>query len=704
MKIEDVLSRLDGVRQSGGGFSAKCPAHNDKSPSLSLKEESGKILMNCFAGCDFASITEALGLSKRDFFTETNKAAAMPEADEKKLQPLTRKELESIFKIPWTFFVEKFLLQEARSQDGIPYVSTPFMDETGSIIAIQKRFGNGKRFRKGDKLIIPYGVYGLPPATTKKILFIVEGASDVWVLRFNGFCVIGLPGASCGNLLKNSPLLQGWERIIFLIEPDSGGETLLRTIQKIEKWPSPVFTMTLPNHKDAAELWVKNPDSQAFHEKWEKAVNAAKPLECDQESDEVRLQSFDSITPQSAKFAVEGKIPSGSISVIAGKPGEGKTTVVISIVAQLSRGTMPGDWYGTPVHVVIASCEDSPSATLRPRLEAAGADLSRVHVVTTARDGIDESISIPTDLAGIEKAMKDVDARVLVVDPVMGHLGEVDSYKDQSVRKALAPLAAMAEKLDAAIIGIMHLNKRDCASIATRVGGSVGFVAAARSVLLTANDPDSEESSGRVLVHAKCNLAPLAPTIRYRIESATYMYDSRVIETSRVVWGETVNLKACDVLRPETSGGDELNQKAEAKNWLKAFLGEGPKPAEEVFQRGDCNGFTKSTLKRAKRELGIISEKSGFTSAQWVWALPSKSAEEDQDCLEGSHHLDSETLRASHCKKSKNSNNLVEGDQGSGVEPLRGESESLRGEKDGNVPSPWKEITTWPEEVVFDAD
>jgi len=71
MRLGEILPMLAKVRRSGRGFMALCPAHDDRSPSLSLKEtEKGDVLINCFAGCEFGDILAALGLRASDCFAD----------------------------------------------------------------------------------------------------------------------------------------------------------------------------------------------------------------------------------------------------------------------------------------------------------------------------------------------------------------------------------------------------------------------------------------------------------------------------------------------------------------------------------------------------------------------------------------------------------------------------------------------------------
>ena len=146
-------------------------------------------------------------------------------------------------------------------------------------------------------------------------------------------------------------------------------------------------------------------------------------------------------------WAWEGRIAGRAFTLLVGETGRGKSTIECDLAARWTTGTVEGDWEGQPVHVLIASSEDSPSTTIRPRLEMAGADLSKVHFLTMKKNGIEVGIKIPEDLAQVEAAMLACGARILVIDPIMGHLGDVDSYKDQNIRKALGPFAALFERI-----------------------------------------------------------------------------------------------------------------------------------------------------------------------------------------------------------------------------------------------------------------
>ena len=207
--------------------------------------------------------------------------------------------------------------------------------------------------------------------------------------------------------------------------------------------------------------------------------------------------------------------------------------------------------------------------------------------------------------------METTGANLIVLDPVVGHLsGNIDSYKDHSVRRALAPLAALAEKTGAAILGVMHLNKSSSTDVLTRVSGSVAFGAAARSVLLLGEDPNAVEGGPeRLLIHGKSNLGPPAVAARFRVEGRTITAEGGEIETSGIEWlGEDATATATRVL----GGRQEPSSLDAATGFLREVLTDGPLPSSEVKALAADEDITERTLKRAKKKLGIESQKKGF--------------------------------------------------------------------------------------------
>ena len=271
--------------------------------------------------------------------------------------------------------------------------------------------------------------------------------------------------------------------------------------------------------------------------------------------------------------------------------------------------------------MVIASAEDAPSFVLAPRFEAAGADLFRAHLVTVRRDDldIDLGLSIPDDLDELREEMVRTSARLLIIDPLLAHIpSRIDGYKDQHVRIALAPLARLAEDLDAAVVGVMHLNKRETSDIFSRIGGSGGFLAAARSALLVAPEPRDE--AARIVAHAKANLSQLAPSMKFRLEPREVFpspSDAR-FTVAGVAWLGESDLDVHSLLEPSKE-----NAKGDAMAWLVQALSGGPMPVAWLEAAAEEAGHAWRTVRRAKEDLGVLSDRVGFgAEGGWEWTLP----------------------------------------------------------------------------------
>jgi hypothetical protein len=279
--------------------------------------------------------------------------------------------------------------------------------------------------------------------------------------------------------------------------------------------------------------------------------------------------------------------------------------------------------------VAIATAEDALSAVVRPRLDAAGADLDRVQLVAVRRDGETGMLSLPGDVPALEERCRVAGVRFLVFDPVVAYLPmALDGHRDQHVRHVLAAIAGLAERCGLAAAGIMHLNKRvDVEDVLARITGSVAFGAAPRSVLLCAHEADAPEGPTRLVAHAKSNVGPLATTLRIRIEGREVMgRDGESIRTSGLAWvGEAPEMHATDLMR-RPDDDEERSALDEAADWLRYFLADGPRPSSEVMRAAKAAGIAERTLRRAKERCGVDAKKAeGTLEGGWCWALASAS-------------------------------------------------------------------------------
>ena len=302
-------------------------------------------------------------------------------------------------------------------------------------------------------------------------------------------------------------------------------------------------------------------------------------------------------------------IPFGKVTIVQGDPGEGKTTMVLQIIAKLTKGeaVLPSDSDESaleektmalePVNVIYQTAEDGLGDTIKPRLLSAGADCSRVMVI----DDDDQALTMMD--ARLEEAIIRTKARLVVLDPIQGFLGAaVDMHRANEIRPLMKRIAVLAEKYHCAIILIGHMNKNSNGKSSYRGLGSIDFQAAARSVLIVGRIKDEPEI--RVLCHVKSSLAPEGKSIAFRLDKDTGFE-----------WIGEYDISADDLL-----SGDNRGQKIHAaKEFLQEVLASGSVAQTKVAEEAESRGIKKKTLWNAKKELEIDSVKIGN---QWFWMLP----------------------------------------------------------------------------------
>ena len=313
-------------------------------------------------------------------------------------------------------------------------------------------------------------------------------------------------------------------------------------------------------------------------------------------------------------WLVPGLIPLGTLTLVAGIGGLGKSTYLIAVAAQASTGTLLGD----PTDVLIVSFEDPAAEVLRPRLEAAQGDVNRVHeVYVPFEEG--GPLSLPHDLSGLADEIVSTKAKLVVIDPIIAGIGvELDAHKDQHVRSVLAELTMIAEETACAMALVGHLNKTPSRDAYIRVANSVAFYNAARSVVLITPDPNEPEQH-RLVSQVKANYARLGAVQRHVIEEILVDPDGAKISTSRMRFVEFAeDIDRNDVLserRDRESADEKLTT---AVVWLIRALVDGDwHDSAGLKALAGSEGISERTLKRAAQELGVEHERRGFPSSTY---------------------------------------------------------------------------------------
>jgi len=335
---------------------------------------------------------------------------------------------------------------------------------------------------------------------------------------------------------------------------------------------------------------------------------------------------LDEITPQPVRWLWHGWLPRGKLAVLEGDPGLGKTMLWCAIVAALSRegGRLPlNEIVDEPVSSLVVSAEDDLADTLVPRLAAAGANLSRVATLPLRSDGRGQPIpfTIPDDVGRLGSALDASDAKLIVIDPVAAFVSEnIKTHNDASLRRAMQPLAELAQAREAVVLLLRHWNKNTGAQAIHRGGGSVAMTAAARSVMQVAADPDQPDDL-RVLAQAKANLARRVPSVAFRVTGSALDPEVPVLR-----WAGPSRWTADELAGQDGDSRRAAPARKEAAAFVREVLAQGPVAAGEVFRQATEVGITRNTVKRAAKQLGVVHERlrdeSSGRTKEWQWKLP----------------------------------------------------------------------------------
>jgi putative DNA primase/helicase len=583
MNVEAILGRLQGVKRNGNGWMALCPAHADNNPSLSINEGKGKILLKCFAGCTMEAICGAAGIEISELFSDNGSAPRI-------------------------------------------VAEYPYVDETGAFLYQVLRY-EPKQFKQrrpdgnGGWLWNLNGarrvLYRLPEVLAAKSLLVCEGEKDCDTARALGIVATCNSGGAGKWREEYSESLRGKQITIIADADEPGRKHAQQVAASLSSKAEFVKVLEFAHAKDLSE-WAamggtRDPLIEQIHNTAEWKPTAETPTP---QAGAV-LRCVRDITPKPLRWLWPGRIPLGKLTLLIGDPGLGKSLLTADIASHVTRGTSFRDGATCEAgSVIFLSAEDDAADTIRPRLDAAGADVSRVHILEAVRvaltDGslTEKPFNLETDCASLEGALREhPDVRLIVIDPISAYLGGVDSHSNAEVRGVLARLATLAAQHGVAVLCITHLRKSAGAAV-YRAIASIAFTAAARAVWAVA--PDPEDGERRLLLAVKQNLSPIIGGLAFRIETQNGV--------PRLAWEPgAVTLAANDVLGNVDMQQDQ-NERHQAKEWLKDFLADGPVAVKKIQGEAKAAGFSLMTVRRAKEALSVVASKSGYQGA-WEWQL-----------------------------------------------------------------------------------
>jgi len=329
--------------------------------------------------------------------------------------------------------------------------------------------------------------------------------------------------------------------------------------------------------------------------------------------DLVRLSD---VEPVQIEWLWQDRIPRSKVTLLVGDPGVGKSFASLAIAAAVTQGrSLPGDGLErAPSSVLLWNGEDGVEDTLRVRAGRLGVALDRLRVIrgTVGDDGRRAAFSLDDVARLCEVIERTRDECLVIIDPVAALLGGIDAHRDNEVRATLQPLVELARDARVAVLCVLHLNKGEARRALYRVGGSIGFVGIARSVLLAAADP---EDGRRAIAPLKANLSAPAAPIEYGIDQNGCWW-----------WGEVAEDLSADYLL-RAPGRERAPSRSEAEEFLRTALADGPQSTKAIEKAAEAAGIRPSALARARKSWGVIADRVGglADSGEWVLSLP-KSA------------------------------------------------------------------------------
>lgn len=546
--IDRFLKRLKGVKRSGPGWIAFCPAHDDKSRSLGIDLVNGVVMHRCHAGCSFEAVCSAVRLSPRDMYPRETSLSLVKGG--KTRQKLDLEEFCKHKQLP-VDFVTALGWHDDRWH-GSPAVFIPYPRRDGTIHRSRVRVAlsakEGSRWSEGSSLIAYEPDHG-ETARKAEYLIVVEGETDTATLLLAGFPALGIPGATATHVLEREHL-DGVKMVYVVQEPDAAGKTfvglILSRVQELG-FTGPMFALPMPNAaKDPSALYQRDP-GQFPELLYAAMVEAAKPPPEPLDDVWKTLGEWGSLVnaPPPRRWLLErpddecngarqiGVLPLGKVGMLVSAGGVGKTMALVELALAVATGRKWLDHFGVanPGRVLLALGEEDQEeigrrvyqAAHAMRLTQAQIELAAQNIVAMPLAGRpvalvanDNGATAGTELLSALRKRLDAgtDWRLIILDPLSRFAG-VDTEKDNSAATRFVETAESLVRSPGgpSVLIAHHTNKTsrtDGSSVnAAHARGATGLTDGVRWVA-------NLESAGPDTVHlevTKSNYAPYGPPV-----------------------------------------------------------------------------------------------------------------------------------------------------------------------------------------------
>lgn len=606
--LQDILTQTRAKPNKGGkGWTGHCPAHQDKSPSFSIDQATDKrILLKCHRGCNIDSICASLGKTQADLFP--------PKQTTTQTQGKPRYNLDKTYDYKDESGALLFQAVRQRLSDPAKFPNEP-----------KKRFRQRAPDGKGGWIWSLQGVrrvlYRLPellasiPGAT---VWIVEGEKDVDRLRSLGLTATCNPMGAGKWVDEFSDFLAGHDCVVIEDNDDPGRTHAQEVCQSLFGKARSLRKLALPNLPDHGDVsdWLDAGGDETTLCQMADALPEWAPLANNGQAPSAKAQSviqevcMADVQIMSIDWLWENRIPRGTLTIVEGIEGEGKSTMLCAIGGAITRGQGLADMpLKSPGNILWLSAEDDLGRVLKPRLLSVGADVARVFAVSEPFTFDDKGVELVRDMA------KRRDPVMIVIDPIFAY-AKGDPSKGADARIVTNQLRTISEEFNCAIILVRHVGKSKGFGDPRAAGlYSIEWRAAARSVLLCGSDPDNPQR--RALTQSKNTFGPLSEAIGYTIEK-----DSNSPTGARFTWVGVSDLTASRILSGMATD-DEKAARQRACDMLRDALADGERLSDDIKAEAKASGISSRTLDRAKSDVGILWRREGFgIGAIFYWRLP----------------------------------------------------------------------------------
>lgn len=481
---------------------------------------------------------------------------------------------------------------------------------------------NGARYDYGDGRIVcrdpkkvfkqlgntkGTNLYGLDSLSNDGPVYVVEGEKDadtattVW----GAAAVSQAQGANTGPERADWKPLQGRD-VVIVADKDTPGrkraDKVLTYLTGMAPRPETVTIVEPAEGKDLSDHIAAGKDAKALQSVSETVRRRR-----------VKLVPASEVKTEKVNWLIDQWIPANMLTLLAGREGIGKSTIACSWVAEFANKGMKCAYLNT---------EDSRSFTVKPRLQAAGANLDNVFFIdVTTETGHEGHLTLPRDTNLLFDELDDQGVKFVVLDAAKSSMDpKLDGYKDDHVRQFLEPLSAAADKYGITIVGLAHFGKAEGKDTGKLLLGSIAWSQIARSVLSAAVD----EEDRLIVTNTKANLAHGTVSREASLVSRPVVLDDGTMtELGAIEWGAFTETSAVELLSSVVTDDDQ-DDRTDAEIWLTDYLTErGPTPRAEVLKAAaKARVASERTIKRAFKKLNGVSESQGFPRVA-TWSLPS---------------------------------------------------------------------------------